>query len=183
MRLREALRPLARRGKPLLLLSLLRAAVSAAGLSAAALPPATAGEAPAPGRQPGEGRDPFRPPERAGPEERPPGLAGLRIVEASVRGILRRSGSAEGSEAPDRPGRRDSVILEAPDGRGFVASPGAKLLDGVLLRVEEDGAVFRGNRRPANEIFRPLSTEGTSAPPPEPRPPEPRPPELRPDAP
>lgn len=165
MRLREALRPLSRLGKPLLLHSLLRAAVSAAGLSAAALPPATAGEAPAPGRQPAEGRDPFRPPERAGPEERPPGLAGLRIVEASVRGILRRSGS----EAPDRPGRRDSVILEAPDGRGFVASPGAELLDGVLLRVEKDGAVFRGNRRPGNEIFRPLST-GPSDSPPDPRP-------------
>lgn len=171
MRLRRAaFRPLARRGERLLLPCLLRAAVSAAGLSAAALPPAAAGEAPAPGRQPAEGRDPFRPPERVGPEERPPGLAGLRIVEASVRGILRRSGGSEDSRAPDRPARSASVILEAPDGRGFVASPGAELLDGVLLRVEKDGAVFRANRRPGNEIFRPLSTAGPSDPPPDPRP-------------
>lgn len=62
------------------------------------------------------------------------------------------------------------MILEAPDGRGFVASPGAKLLDGVLLRVEEDGAVFLTNRRPASEIFRPLSTGPPPDPPREPRP-------------
>lgn len=65
------------------------------------------------------------------------------------------------------------MILEAPDGRGFVASPGAKLLDGVLLRVEEDGAVFLTNRRPPSEFFRPLST----GPPPDRQPnPPPNPP-------
>ena len=171
-------RPLARFGAPLLVV---RAAVSAGSLGAAApqaaaleapLPPASSRATRAPTQQPvrPDGRDPFRPPERAGPEERPPGLAGVRIVEASVRGILRRPEDPEDAEAPDRPARGGSVILEAPDGRGFVASPGAELLDGVLVRVEEDGAVFRTNRRPANEIFRPLSTEGPAAPPPDPRP-------------
>lgn len=171
-------RLLARFGPPLLVV---RAAVSAGSLGGAA-PGAAAPEAVLssagssgirlPTQQPAgpDGRDPFRPPERVGPEERPPGLAGLRIVEASVRGILRRPDRPGDAEAPDRPARSGSVILEAPDGRGFVASPGAELLDGVLVRVEEDGAVFRANRRPANEIFRPLSTGGPPDPPPDPRP-------------
>lgn len=163
-----ALRAPARLGGFLPVFLLLGAAVSAAG--AAALPRGTAGVTPASGSRQSraEGRDPFRPPERVGPETRPPGLAGVRIVEASVRGILRRSAASGDSGAPDRPAAGDSVILEAPDGRGFVASPGAKLLDGVLLRVEEDGAVFRTNRRPPSEIFRPLSTGAPPDPPPDP---------------
>lgn len=102
--------------------------------------------APAVLRQPAEGRDPFRPPTSTGPAERPPGLAGLRIVEAVVRGILRTSAGA-----------RTAVILETPAGEGEVATPGAELFDGSLLRVEADGAVFLTDQDPPREFFRPLA--------------------------
>lgn len=96
--------------------------------------------------QPAEGRDPFRPPTATGPAERPPGLAGLRIVEAVVRGVLRNAA-----------GDRAAVILESPAGAGEVATPGAELFDGSLLRVEADGAVFLTDHDPPREFFRPLA--------------------------
>lgn len=105
-----------------------------------------------PGGQPPEGRDPFRPPPSAGPAARPAGLAGLRIVEVVVRGILR-AASGEGSAA----------ILESPEGEGQVAKPGAELFDGVLLRIEDDGAVFLTKHDPPSEFFRPLAEDSGSA--------------------
>lgn len=114
----------------------------------AAGPPAfvaAAGE-PAGPRQPAEGRDPFRAPTASGPAERPPGLAGVRIVEAVVRGILRTAA-----------GERAAVILESQAGEGAVAKPGAALFDGSLLRVEADGAVFLTDHDPPREFFRPLA--------------------------
>lgn len=114
---------------------------------------AAAGESePAAPGQPPEGRDPFRPPPSAGPAARPSGLAGLRIVEVVVRGILR-AASGEGSAA----------ILESPEGEGQVAKPGAELFDGVLLRIEDDGAVFLTKHDPPSEFFRPLAEESGSA--------------------
>ena len=96
--------------------------------------------------QPAEGRDPFRAPTASGPAERPPGLAGVRIVEAVVRGILRTAG-----------GDRAAAILESPAGEGAVAKPGTALFDGSLLRVEADGAVFLTDHDPPREFFRPLA--------------------------
>ena len=128
----------------------------ASGPAAAPPPPAAGAVEPAGPGQPAEGRDPFRPPTASGPAERPPGLAGVRIVEAVVRGILRTAA-----------GDRAAVILESPDGEGAVAKPGAALFDGSLLRVEADGAVFLTDHDPPREFFRPLAEPpaGSGSPP------------------
>ena len=67
-------------------------------------------------------------------------------MEAVVRGVLRNAA-----------GDRAAVILESPAGAGEVATPGAELFDGSLLRVEADGAVFLTDHDPPREFFRPLA--------------------------
>lgn len=116
-----------------------------------ARPPSGRGAA---GRQ--RGRDPFRPPEGSAAAPRPPGLAGVAIMEAMVRGILRfpedREGNASGLGL---------VILEG-SGKGFVAGPGDRLFDGVIGRVEDDGVVFLLEGDPDRPVFRGLADAATA---------------------
>lgn len=100
------------------------------------------------------GRDPFR--LREAPEaRRPPGLRGVAVLEAEVRGVLLRA--AAGTEASVGAAHRAFVILESPSGEGFVATPGARLMDGALDRIHPDGATFLLADDRDREVFRPLS--------------------------
>lgn len=111
---------------------------------------------PQPGRQE-RGRDPFRRPQGVQEAARPPGLVGVGVLEAVVRGVVR---------VPHRPGESAEggsfglAILEGPSGKGFVAAPGARLLDGVLGRVADDGVLFLLGGDPDRAVFRPLEPHG-----------------------
>lgn len=96
-------------------------------------------------------RDPFRAPEEAEEAARPPGLEGVRITEARVRGVVRLPGARD----PD--GGSGFAILESPAGEGFVVGPGARLMDGIVYRIQAEGVVFLSADSPETEILRPLS--------------------------
>ena len=90
---------------------------------------ATRGEDGAAGR-----RDPFLPvpeptaePRRAA--ERPRGLAGLRVGEVRVVGIVT-TGDAR------------LAVLEAPDGRTYVTQANDRLADGLVREVAHDSVLF-----------------------------------------
>lgn len=118
----------------------------------AGVPSRTAAET---GPQPRE-RDPFRAPEAAPGGPRPPGLAGVGIMEAVVRGIVRLAGPGD----PER-GNLDRAIVESESGEGFVAGRGDRLLDGVVGRVEDDGVVFWIEGDPERPVFRPIAAPAT----------------------
>lgn len=104
------------------------------------------------------GRDPFRPPRGAAEAPRPSGLAGVAILEATVRGIVRVPGDREG-----RAGGLGLAILEGPD-EGFVAGPGDRLFDGVVGRVGDDGVVFWLDGDPDRPVYRALGEAMAAAP-------------------
>lgn len=94
------------------------------------------------------GRDPFRPPRAVEEAARPPGLAGVRIREAVIRGVLRLVGA---------PPEEAFAVLESPSGEVFLGRPGDRLLDGSLHRVESDGVRFLRDGEPQREVFRALA--------------------------
>ena len=113
---------------------------------------------PAPQTAAGRGRDPFRRPEGELEAPRPRGLAGVGVLEAVVRGVVHLAGPTDERTAE---GDFGWAILEAPSGTGFVAGPGARLLDGIVDRVEEEGVLFLLGGDPDRTVFRPLATPGT----------------------
>ena len=113
------------------------------------------GDGPRPAIQPAQDdrrRDPFRAGESGTDDLRPPGLAGVEIMKAVVRGIVR----SVGERGPQAPGV-ERAIIEAETGEGFVARPGDRLLDGVLGRVEAEGVVFWLDGDPDRRVFRPIA--------------------------
>ncbi len=99
-------------------------------------------------------RDPFRA-SGAGPAApRLPGLAGIGVTEAVVRGVVRLRTRPRPEAGPGSPGW---AILESPTGEGFVAAPGARLLDGVVGRIDADGVVFWLAGDPDRPVHRPLA--------------------------
>ena len=84
-------------------------------------------------------RDPFQDPlamatmagESPGGSDRPghAGLASVPVGDVAVRGIARWGGAM-------------TAILEGPDRRTFVARPKDRLLDAVIMRIDERGVVF-----------------------------------------
>lgn len=102
-------------------------------------------------------RDPFRGPGAGATAPRPPGLAGVRVTEAVIRGIVRYGVPAGAGLRSDAPGW---AILESPSGEGFVAAPGDRLLDGVLGRIEAGGVVFWLGGDPDRPVHRPLARPG-----------------------
>lgn len=125
----------------------------ALGLAAAAIhvgawgPPSAAGWCPQAGRPaqtPAAARDPFLPlpersaePRRVAPQ-RSRGLAGLRVGELEVVGIV---ATADARLA----------VLEAPDGRTYVARVSDHLADGVVREVAEDSVLFTLSRTDGRE--------------------------------
>jgi len=57
---------------------------------------------------------------------RPEGLAGLAVAELSVRGVMQSHGGYV-------------AILQAPDGKTYIARPGDRLLDGSIRSITEQG--------------------------------------------
>lgn len=108
----------------------------------------------------GTERDPFRDPESAPDAPRPAGLAGVRVGETVVRGIVRRRLPPDDEDRPDSSGW---AILESSSGEGFVAAPGDRLLDGVLGRVGDGGVVFWLGGDPDRRVYRPLAEPATGA--------------------
>ncbi len=105
---------------------------------------------PAGSRQEAEARDPFSWPAGRAAAPRPPGLAGVRISETAVRGVLILTPEV-------REGRpRGLAVLETAEGVGFIVAPGDRLLDGFLERVEIGGAVFRRFGEANRELFAPV---------------------------
>ncbi len=79
-------------------------------------------------------RDPFVDPRRGreglpGVVERPRGLAGVRVAELTLRGLVLAGGRRLG-------------VLEAPGGRTYLVRGGERLLDGVVRAVAYDAVVF-----------------------------------------
>ena len=136
---------------------LLLAAAAPPARSEAGRPPEAFDQPPAAGRRE-PGRDPFRRPDAAPEAERPPGLAGVRILEAVVRGVLRFA-APEGGEPEAATGSREAglAILESASGEGFVAAPGARLMDGTVGRVRDDGVLFFFEGDAGRTAFRPLA--------------------------
>ena len=99
------------------------------------------------------GRDPFRHQASGGEAPRPPGLAGVGIMEAVIRGIVR----WEKTDAEEEPRSSGLAILESASGEGFVAVPGDRLLDGVLGRIEDAGVSFWLGGDRARSVHRPLA--------------------------
>ncbi len=70
---------------------------------------------------------------------RPPGVAGLRIGEATVRGVVR-----------DRSGF--IAMIQGPDRKTFIVRAGEQLMDGSIKAIGADGIVF------AQDVTDPLAT-------------------------
>ena len=86
-------------------------------------------------------RDPFVDPRPAaggnpGVVDRPRGLAGVRVAELTLRGLVFAAGRRLG-------------VLEAPGGRTYVVRGAERLLDGVVREVTRDGVVFEEAARDA----------------------------------
>ncbi len=92
-------------------------------------------------------RDPFRPLPPPPEAERPAGLAGLLVSEARVRGVLVR-------------GEGGIAVLESPRGDAFMARPGDRLLDGLVIRVDRTGVTFALRSDPEDEVHAPLAAAG-----------------------
>ena len=107
------------------------------------------------------GRDPFQKPGAGRDTARPPGLAGIGIMEAVVRGIVRYQEPSGGEEET---GASGCAILESRSGGGFVAAPGDRLLDGVLGEIVDGGVIFWFEGDPHRPVHRPLATPGADPP-------------------
>lgn len=122
---------------------------------ASARPARTPGNAPDHEQDAGfPGRDPFRLPDAAPEAPRPAGLAGIRIAEAQIRGVLL---FPRGRYPAPRSGL---AIIASATGSGFVVAPGERLMDGVVSRIVADGVVFRRAGDPATAIFLRLAGSG-----------------------
>ena len=99
-------------------------------------------------------RDPFRPPRAGTAAPRLPGLAGIGVTEVVIRGVVRLRVPPRGEAGPGSPGW---AILESPTGKGFVAAPGDRLLDGVVGRIDADGVVFWLAGDPDRPVHRALA--------------------------
>ena len=87
-------------------------------------------------------RDPFVGPRPDGsgrrePVDRPRGLAGVRVGELALRGLVFAGG-------------RHLGVLEAPDERTYIVRGAERLLDGVVQAVTRDGVVFEEAARDAS---------------------------------
>ena len=97
------------------------------------------------------GRDPFGAPAPAPVNERLPGLVGWRVEEVVVQGVARWSRSV-----PDSPGSKEgglAILVALSSGEGFVVAPGARLMDGVVSRIGENGVWFLRDVAPDQEFF------------------------------
>ncbi len=105
-----------------------------------AAPPAAAPRAAA--YDPRGRRDPFADPRPGGDGgggavDRPRGLAGVRIAEVALRGLVRAGG-------------RHLGVLEAPGARTYIVRGAERLLDGVVQAVTHEAVVFEEVARDAS---------------------------------